>query len=117
MFPSPQTAAVFPPWSIVVIVIAVILLLISIGIIGVIVGMAISHKKSSLDVGEPHHLYDYVQGELQLGNVETNKNVAYGPIAIRNLQQSHPDAEYEELPGEAQPDIELQENTACRSVQ
>ena len=113
----PQTAAVFPSWGIAVIVIVVILLLIGTGIVGVIVGMAISHKKSSLDVGEPHHLYNYVQGELQLGNIETKENVAYGPIATCNPQQSDPDAVYEELPDEAQPDIELQENTAYRSVQ
>ena len=117
MFLSPQTAAVFPPWGIAVIVTVVILLLIGTGIIGVIVGMVISRKKSSLDVGEPHHLYDYVQGELQLGNIETKKNVAYGPIATCNPQQSDPDAEYEELPGEAQSDIELHENTAYRLVQ
>ena len=117
MFLSPQTAAVFPSWGIAVIVTVVILLLIGTGIIGVIVGMAISHKKSSLDVGEPHHLYDYVPGELQLGNIETKENISYGPIATCNPQQSDPDAVYEELPDEAQLDIELQENTAYRSVQ
>ena len=63
-----------------------------------------------------HHSHDYVPGELQLGNIETKENIAYGPITACNPQQSDPDAEYEEIPNEAQPHIELQENPAYRSV-
>ena len=63
-----------------------------------------------------HHSHDYVPGELQLGNIETKENIAYGPITACNPQQSDPDAEYEEIPNEAQPHIELQENPAYGSV-
>ena len=53
-------------------------------------------------------------------NWETSKPrkiFSYGPLAIHNPQQSDPDAVYEELPDEAQLNIELQENMAYRSVQ
>ena len=64
-----------------------------------------------------HHSHDYVPGELQVGNIETKENIAYGPITACNPQQSDPDAEYEEIPNEAhEPHIELQENPAYGSV-